>query len=50
MNADVEKKQEMLEMADIKERATKVLEYITKELQMLELKNQIQSKSKNRYW
>ncbi len=46
MNADVEKKQQMLEMADIKERATKVLEYITKELQMLELKNQIQSKVK----
>lgn len=46
MNADVDKKQEMLEMADIKERATKVLEYITKELQMLELKNQIQSKVK----
>lgn len=46
MNADVEKKQELLELVDMKERATKVLEYLTKELQMLELKNQIQSKVK----
>lgn len=44
MNADVEKKQEMLEITDLKKRATRVLEYLTKELQMLELKNQIQSK------
>lgn len=46
MNADVNKKQELLEVADIRERATKVLEHLTKELQMLELKNQIQSKVK----
>lgn len=46
MNADVEKKQELLELVNMKERATKVLEYLTKELQMLELKNQIQSKVK----
>jgi len=46
MNADVEKKQLLLEMNDLKERATKVLEHLTKELQMLELKNQIQSKVK----
>ena len=46
MNADVEKKQRMLEMIDVKERANKVLEYLSKELQMLELKNQIQSKVK----
>ena len=46
MNADVEKKQMLLEMDDLKERATKVLEHLTKELQMLELKNQIQSKVK----
>jgi len=46
MNADVAKKQELLELVDMKERATKVLEYLTKELQMLELKNQIQSKVK----
>jgi ATP-dependent Lon protease len=46
MNAEVDKKQKLLEMADIKERANVVLEYLTKELQMLELKNQIQSKVK----
>ncbi len=44
MNLDVSKKQELLEIADQKERATKVLEHLTKELQLLELKNQIQSK------
>jgi len=46
MNADVERKQMLLEMDDLKDRATKVLEHLTKELQMLELKNQIQSKVK----
>ncbi|MFN5324997.1 MAG: endopeptidase La [Bacteroidota bacterium] len=46
MNADVSTKQLLLEMVDMKERATRVLEYLTKELQMLELKNQIQSKVK----
>ncbi|HKR04169.1 MAG TPA: endopeptidase La [Bacteroidia bacterium] len=46
MNADVERKQQLLEMIDVKERANRVLEYLTKELQMLELKNQIQSKVK----
>jgi ATP-dependent Lon protease len=44
MNLDVSKKQELLEIADHKERATRVLEHLDKELQMLELKNQIQSK------
>lgn len=46
MNADVLKKQMLLEMNDLKGRATKVLEHLTKELQMLELKNQIQTKVK----
>jgi ATP-dependent Lon protease len=46
MNADVGKKQQLLDTADLKERATMVLEHLTKELQMLELKNQIQSKVK----
>ncbi|HEX5002347.1 MAG TPA: LON peptidase substrate-binding domain-containing protein, partial [Bacteroidia bacterium] len=40
MNAEVEKKQSLLEMIDLKERATRVLEHLTRELQMLELKNQ----------
>ncbi|MGQ0829547.1 MAG: LON peptidase substrate-binding domain-containing protein, partial [Bacteroidota bacterium] len=46
MNASVADKQKMLEVLDLKERATLVLANLTKELQMLELKNQIQSKVK----
>lgn len=46
MNAGVGEKQAMLEVPDLKERATKVLSHLTKELQMLELKNQIQTKVK----
>lgn len=44
MNADVAAKQEMLEVAILRERAKMVLEHLTLELQMQELKNQIQSK------
>jgi ATP-dependent Lon protease len=39
-------KQALLEMSDFEKKAKKVLEYLTKELQMLELKNQIQKKVK----
>jgi ATP-dependent Lon protease len=46
MNTTVQEKQRLLEIADLKERATKVLEALNKELQLLELKNQIQSKVK----
>ena len=46
MNASVEEKQKMLEVVELKDRATLVLTNLTKELQMLELKNQIQSKVK----
>ncbi|MFN6038006.1 MAG: LON peptidase substrate-binding domain-containing protein, partial [Bacteroidota bacterium] len=46
MNAPVGEKQKMLEVQDLKERATLVLSHLTKELQMLELKNQIQNKVK----
>jgi ATP-dependent Lon protease len=46
MNALVAEKQKMLEVADLKERATLVLSNLTKELQMLELKNHIQTKVK----
>ncbi|MFN5318810.1 MAG: endopeptidase La [Bacteroidia bacterium] len=46
MNADVAHKQSMLEVADLKQRAELVLQHITRELQMLELKNQIQTKVK----
>jgi ATP-dependent Lon protease len=46
MNARVADKQKMLEVADVRERAEMVLKYLMEELQMLELKNQIQSKVK----
>lgn len=46
MNAEVGEKQTILECADVKERATRVLTLLSKEFQMLELKNQIQSKVK----
>lgn len=44
MNADVPAKQQMLEVANLRERAKMVMEHLTVELQMQELKNQIQSK------
>lgn len=44
MNADVSKKQEMLEELNVKKRAMMVLEHLTLEVQMLEMKNEIQSK------
>ena len=44
MSADLHDKQKMIETSDLKVRAQMVLELLTKELQMLELKNQIQSK------
>ncbi len=46
MNAGVEEKQRVLEIPKLKNRATEVLSILTKELQMLELKNQIQTKVK----
>ncbi len=44
MNISVGEKQEVLEIIHPKKRAEKILEHITKELQMLELKDQIQSR------
>lgn len=46
MNASSAEKQAMLEVPNLKERATMVLAHLTKDLQMLELKNQIQNKVK----
>lgn len=46
MNAEVKEKQAVLEIPDLSARATQVLKLLSKELQMLELKNQIQSKVK----
>ncbi|TWJ02509.1 ATP-dependent Lon protease [Mucilaginibacter frigoritolerans] len=44
MNADMAAKQRLLEEASLRTRANLVLEHLTLDLQMLELKNQIQSK------
>ncbi|WP_343534096.1 endopeptidase La [Pedobacter sp.] len=44
MNAEMADKQKMLEMGNLRKRAEMVMELLTQELQMLELKNQIQSK------
>lgn len=46
MNARTEDKQKMLEVANLKERSMLVLENLNKEFQMLELRNQIQNKTK----
>lgn len=45
-NIPVTEKQKLLEDPNLKDRATHLLGHLTKELQMLELKNQIQSKVK----
>jgi ATP-dependent Lon protease len=44
MNADVSKKQEMLEQFDLKKRVEMVMEHLSLEIQMLEMRNDIQSK------
>jgi ATP-dependent Lon protease len=44
INAEVADKQKLLEINDGVERATKLLEYMLKDIQFLELKNEIQSK------
>ncbi len=44
MNADMLAKQQLLEEPNLRNRANLVLEHLTLDLQMLELKNQIQSK------
>jgi ATP-dependent Lon protease len=46
LNLPVDQKQILLEMTDLKERAAYVLKKLSEELQLLELKNQIQSKVK----
>jgi ATP-dependent Lon protease len=47
-NSDVSipEKQQLLEMNDLKKRAIRLLEHLTREIQMLELKNDIQTKVK----
>ena len=44
LNITIQEKQKLLEIADMKERIKIVLEYLNKEIQMLEMKNQIQGK------
>jgi ATP-dependent Lon protease len=46
LNISVGEKQQVLEISDFKEKAQQVHKHLDKELQMLELKNQIQSKVK----
>ena len=46
MNAEVSEKQKMLEVPNINDRAKLLLKHLNKELQMLELKNDIQSRVK----
>lgn len=46
LNVTSVEKQKLLEMTNIEDRAHKILEILTKELQLLELKNQIQKKVK----
>ncbi|MFP4469356.1 MAG: LON peptidase substrate-binding domain-containing protein, partial [Bacteroidales bacterium] len=47
LNIPLIEKQKLLEVSELRERAKKVLSALSKELQMLELKNQIQSKVKH---
>jgi ATP-dependent Lon protease len=44
MNADVKKKQELLEELDFRKRARMVVEHLTMEAQLLEMRNEIQTK------
>ena len=46
LNADILEKQKLLEISNLTERANLALTILTKDLQMLELKNQIQNKVK----
>ncbi len=46
LNIEIADKQQLLEMKDLTERATLVLTHLTKEVQMVDLKQQIQSKVK----
>ena len=46
LNIEIAEKQKLLEITDLVERANMVLSHLTKELQLIELKNQIQDKVK----
>jgi ATP-dependent Lon protease len=46
LNIDVEEKQRLLEISDFEKQAKEVINYLSKELQVVEIKNQIQNKVK----
>lgn len=46
LNVELDEKQKLLEISDLKERADMVLKHLTKELQVVDLKQQIQNKVK----
>jgi ATP-dependent Lon protease len=46
LNCTMEQKQELLEISDLKVRSLKLLELLNKELQLLEIKNEIQNKTR----
>jgi ATP-dependent Lon protease len=46
LNCSLEQKQELLEISDLKQRSFRLLELLNKELQLLELKNEIQNKTR----
>jgi ATP-dependent Lon protease len=45
INADVKEKQDLLEIRDTKERGTRLLEYMLREIQLLEIKQEIHTKA-----
>jgi ATP-dependent Lon protease len=49
LNLEVEEKQALLEESDLHKRAKDVLKYLTQEMQMLEVKNQIQTKVRSEF-
>jgi len=46
LGVSLQEKQSILEISDFKERAEKVLSYVTKDLQLLEMKTEIQNKAR----
>ncbi|MCS6819736.1 MAG: endopeptidase La [Chitinophagales bacterium] len=49
LNVDIKKKQQLLEISDMRERVKLVMRYLQEELLILEMKNEIQTKVKNEF-
>ncbi|MCO5280949.1 MAG: endopeptidase La [Chitinophagales bacterium] len=49
LNIEIKKKQDLLEMADMRDRVKLVLKYLQDELQVLEMKNEIQNKVRTEF-